>query len=87
MVLMRAAMPSSIWRTSALLKGSGFILHRNSLHPHHADQEGQAVGDTVVGFGDQIRGGYMKGRLGEECIHRKHPPFTFTMLPWVRGRK
>jgi hypothetical protein len=48
------------------------LLYRDRLHPDHADQEGQAVGDAVIGFRDQVGGGGGLGRLvGEGSVHEE----------------
>jgi hypothetical protein len=50
------------------------LLYRDRLHPDHADQEGQAVGDAVIGFRDQIGGGGGGGLgclIGEGSVHEE----------------
>src|SRR5881392_3590174 len=47
------------------------FLYRNRLHPYAADQQGQAVGNTVIGFCHRIGDGRerFKSGMGEDGIH------------------
>src|SRR4051812_14581565 len=67
---------------------------RQGLHTDHADQQGQAVGDAVIGFGHQILGGLIVvgntvGRKdsihGAPSFHFRSCPFDARILPLLSG--